>query len=162
NTPVASTSTSTSTRTAVPATSTLTRTNTPNVTATPCTDCDVKFKKPSPQQEDVDLTCNPDGTLHWTANLTNKPDHDDDPGCTLTVPFRASLQIKCQDNTPCSAQYGHDWLTVRVQYGSATLPPRQLVTRQGDFCFHFLSGTQNVHYEFALDSTRHDCDKRKK
>ncbi len=155
-------STSTSTRTPAQVSSTPTRTSTPNVTTTPCTECHVKFKKPSDAQDAVTLACNPDGTLHWTATLVNKPDYDEDPGCTLAIPYRATLQVKCNNNTPCKAAYGEGWRVVQVQRGTAVLPARRTVTLQGDFCFTMPAGVDKVHYEFSLDSARHECNKKKK
>ncbi len=144
---------------------TSTRTPTPNTTGTPCTDCYVKFVKPNPHQEEVSLSCNPDGTLHWTATMNNKPDHDNDPGCTLVAPYRVSLQVHCTgtDGAGCvGAAHGDGWTTVQVQRGAATLPPRQTVTFQDDFCYHWPSNADKVRIEFALDSARHECSKKKK
>lgn len=139
-----------------------TPTVTPNAAPETC-QCDVKLVRPSAHQDDVSLTCNADGTVHWAATLLNKPQRDDNPGCALMVPYQIALQVHCTDASNCTGGQSNGWVTVQTQRGTAVLPNRTQITLQGDFCYHWQDNkTDKLRYQFSFDTGNPECSKKKK
>ena len=127
NSPTASrTSTATRTRTA---TKTATRTSTATVTRTPvtCTTCTLDVTS-------VQIACNVDGTIHWTANVLNSAP------CQTKGAYAVPLVANLVDGTS---------LVVQVQLGTMTFQPGNNLV-QGDFCYQFTPTTQSVQAYFGL------------
>ncbi len=137
-----STSIVTATSTSTVVTTTHTRTPTPGVTGTPCDRCQAEVK-------DVTLACISDGTLYWSAVVKNNGQ------CTLTVPYRVTLQAKTRP--PHSR-----WVNVDAQRGNVSIPPRSQVVVFGTFCYPFPGNIDRLRAEFALDGTTHECMKKEK
>jgi hypothetical protein len=136
------TSTPTNTRTFTP---TNTRTNTPTVTNTPipglCTRCHLNISR-------VTISCNPDGTVHWTAEV-----HNEDR-CSRTEQWTATLQYKVGN--------GNNWFNGAVQHGTIFLPGKDKNTASGDFCFQFPPGTTKMRVVYKIDSPEEHCHPQKK
>lgn len=132
NTPVnsptyTSTATQTNVATGVPTgtatgtvTSTATSTRTPTPVGTPCSTCNVYFT-------DADVSCNTDGTVHWTFTVRNNGT------CDVTVPVKIRLQTR--------RGYSGRFVGVETITQILTFPPG-LTTREGDIC-HVFSPTES-------------------
>jgi hypothetical protein len=159
--------TRTITRTTVP-TFTAVRTNTPSVTRTrtasptitntpvpgTCTRCHLNINR-------MTISCNPDGTVHWTAEV-----HNEDR-CSRTENWTAKLQIKRMENdddddSPNSGDHESNWYTVATQHGTIFLPGKDKNTASGDFCFQFPPNATKMRVSFKIDSSEEHCHPQKK
>lgn len=115
----------------------LTPTITP--TATPTIDpthlCDLSVRT-------VVISCNPDGTEHWTARVRNSG------SWTVFDSWSAELQMKTGGNGP--------FMGVASQQGVSTFPPGDTVV-SGDFPYSFPPSTSVLKVEFALDTFDRNC-----
>jgi hypothetical protein len=140
NTPtntVTRTPTNTPTYTRTPTnTPTRTSTRTPTSTATPapCTTCSL-------QVTSVQISCNPDGTIHWTATVFNSA------ACQTTAAYGAVLWVH-PTGTPTPNP-----IPVRFQTGTTTFQPGTNVV-QGDFCY---PTSLSMHATFNLLSPSSNC-----
>jgi subtilisin family serine protease len=110
-------------------------TNTPTRTPTPCgvSNLDVT---------DVTITCNPDGTVHWTATVAN--------GSTCTVTgahWGAALEIR---------NGGGNFTPVRAQTGVVPFPPGNTAV-SGDFCYAFRPNTTGMRVAFGIAQPNSTC-----
>lgn len=111
-----------------PFTPTRTSTSTPTVTRTPCSVCDLRVS-------DVTVACNPDGTVHWTANVFNSG------SCTVAnAQWGAALETRIG---------GGNFHPIKAQSGVSTFPPGT-TTVSGDFCYAFLPNTTGMRVRFAV------------
>jgi hypothetical protein len=136
----------TATRTAIPPSATPTRTRVPpsaTATRTPtrtpvtCSVCNVYIA-------DVNIACNPDGSVHWDALVRNNA------ACTVVSPWRSDL--KQQRN------YSDHWTTVATQTGTASFPPGDTHVT-GDFApYVFPANTTFIRTRFRLTSSERACN----
>jgi hypothetical protein len=105
------TPTSTATATDTP-TDTPTSTATVTPTATPCSTCSLAVTQ-------VTLSCNPDGSVHWTAQVVNNG------ACAVTSYWGVVLAAQRANGT---------WQDAMQTGGRTTFPPR-LTTVGGDFAY---------------------------
>jgi hypothetical protein len=124
----------TATRTAVGATATRTPVR---ATATPqaCSVCNVYVP-------DVNIACNPDGTVHWTAVIRNNA------SCTVASPWKVELQVQ--------KNYG-GFTTVLTETGSGAFPPEDTLIG-GDFCYAAPANATNLRVRFSLTSSERSCN----
>ncbi len=138
-TPVATrTSTRTPTNTPVGTrTPTKTPTRVPTATRTPvtCSICNLYIP-------DVNIECNADGTVHWSAVVRNNA------SCTAVSPWRVQLQSQ--------RNYG-SFRTVQTQTGNGTFPPGDTLL-EGDFCATFAPDITFIRVAFALTSDDEFCN----
>src|SRR5262249_49801923 len=141
------TNTRTPTNTFTPA-PTNTNTNTPTVTNTPvpgqCTRCHININR-------MTIACNPDGTVHWTAEV-----HNEDR-CSRTENWTAMLQMKFFANGNES-----NWMIVGVEHGTIFLPGKDKNTSTGDFCFVYPSNATKTRVLYKIDSPEEHCHPSKK
>jgi hypothetical protein len=139
NTPVATrTSTRTPTNTPVGTrtpTKTPTRTATPTRTPVTCSICNLYIP-------DVNIECNADGTVHWSAVVRNNA------SCVAVSPWRVQLQSQ--------RNYG-SFRTVQTQTGNGTFPPGDTLL-EGDFCATFAPDITFIRVAFALTSDDEFCN----
>jgi hypothetical protein len=122
------TRTRTATRTGTPTrTATFTRTPTPTATPVPCQAC--------PVITGVTISCNPDGTVHWTATVRNGG------SCTVTMPWAVELQQRER------GEGGFEG--VHTQHGSRAFPPGVTIV-SGDICYNFPSDVSRIRVELSL------------
>ena len=137
-TPISGTATRTvrPTRTAtVTRTATATRTPTNTPTPTPCSVCNLYIP-------DVTLSCNLDGTVHWTATVRNNG------ACTVDTPWEVRLQAQ---------RNFHGFKDVGTVTGTGSFPPGDTVV-SGDLCEIFPADTTGVRAAFALTSAQRRCN----
>jgi len=137
-TPISGTATRTvrPTRTAtVTRTATATRTPTNTPTPTPCSVCNLYIP-------DVTLSCNLDGTVHWTATVRNNG------ACTVDTPWEVRLQAQ---------RNFHGFKDVGTVTGTGSFPPGDTVV-SGDLCEVFPADTTGVRAAFALTSAQRRCN----
>jgi hypothetical protein len=125
------TATRTATKTVTP-TVTVTRTRTPTPSA--CNLCSVSVTA-------ITISCNPDGTVHWTATIHNNS------SCLLQAVWGSSLEVR---------QGNGEFRIVRAQAGNGSFPPGDSVL-SGDFCYVFSPGTTAMRVETALASKDSTC-----
>jgi hypothetical protein len=130
NTPVPPTNTPTSTNTPLPPT------NTPTATATPapCAECALTVT-------DVNITCNADGTVHWTAVVFNASD------CALTSNWKTELQ---------SQKNGGAFKKVQQANSARSFAPGETVV-SGDMCEVFPSNITGIRADFELNVRGRSC-----
>jgi N-acetylneuraminic acid mutarotase len=130
------TRTATATRTAtVTRTPTRTRTPTNTPTPTPCSVCNLYIP-------DVTLSCNLDGTVHWTATVRNNG------ACTVDTPWEVRLQVQ---------RNYHGFKDTVTATGTGSFPPGDTVV-SGDLCEVFPANTTGVRAAFALTSAQRRCN----
>ncbi len=133
------TPTKTPTKTPVAGTRTPTKTPTrvPTATRTPvtCSICNLYIP-------DVNIECNADGTVHWSAVVRNNA------SCTAVSPWRVQLQSQ--------RNYG-SFNTVQTQTGNGTFPPGDTLL-EGDFCATFGPDVTFIRVAFALTSDDTACN----
>ena len=116
-------------------TPTRTPTNTKTPTPAPCNVCNL-------QVQQVTITCNANGTVHWTAQVLNTGT------CVVNNGWHADLQVK---------PHSGNFQVVQTQNGTTAFPPGQVTTLSGDFCYAFPSGTKSIRAAFSLDSNLNSC-----
>jgi hypothetical protein len=95
----------------------------------------------------VDVSCNPDGSVHWTAVVRNDGD------CTVVASWRSTLQQHARGQG--------SYTSVAVEQGAQSFPPGN-TTVEGDFCYDFPSSVNKMRVEFAIDNNNEDCRLKKK
>ena len=115
--------------------------STPTATSTsvPCSTCNIEVMS-------VDIGCNPDGTVHWTASVRNKGQ------CTASNGYTADLQVK---------RGGGGFVSVAQQRGAGSFPPGTS-TAMGDICYSFTPDITAMRVEVTIDSTNPRCVPNKK
>jgi hypothetical protein len=98
------------------------------------------------------IACNPDGTVHWTAEVNNQD------RCSRTENWTAMLQVK----TGVGGGNESNWMTVEVEHGVIYLPGKDKATASGDFCFVYPSNTTKQRVVFKIDSPEEHCHPSKK
>jgi hypothetical protein len=91
---------------------------------------------------EVTLTCNLDGTVHWTATVSNNA------SCTVNTPWEVRLQAQRRNGA------FKDVITVA---GSGSFPPGDTVV-SGDLCEVFPANTTAIRAAFALTSDQRRCN----
>jgi hypothetical protein len=91
---------------------------------------------------DVNIACNPDGTVHWTAMIRNNA------SCTVSSPWKVELQVQ--------KNYGR-FTTVLTQTGSGVFPPDDTLIG-GDFCYAAPANATNLRVRFTLTSSERACN----
>lgn len=135
NTPVPPTRTQTQVVGTATRTRTSTRTSTPTRTPTPCSVCNLYVA-------DVSISCNPDGTVHWTAVVRNNST------CFVTSGWKTTLQTQ------------KNWGGFRngqQQTGSVRFAPGDTVV-SGDMCQVFAANTTSIRTEFELNTGNRRCN----
>jgi len=141
NTPVpTATNTTPPTSTSVP-TDTPVPTNTPVPTQTPvaCSVCGMEVTQ-------VTVSCNLDGTVHWTATVHNKY------ACTGVQEWVTGLEIKTRTG---------GYTTGTTQRGTGTFPPGY-TTISGDICYPFTPDITSMRIDTAIDPNNARCKPHKK
>jgi hypothetical protein len=146
NTAVVPTRTPTNTPTNTAVAPTRTPTNTPTKTRVPatatrtpvtCSVCNVYIA-------DVNISCNLDGSVHWSAVVRNNGD------CTVYSPWRTDLQQQ--------RNYSDTFTNVDKQTGNGVFPPGDTLV-SGNFPVHnFPADTTFIRVQFALTSDEVECN----
>jgi hypothetical protein len=90
----------------------------------------------------VTLACNADGTLHWTATVSNSG------SCTVTAPWRADLQAQRNRGS---------FHTVTTVLGSGSFPPGETVV-SGDICYVVPRSAPELRAQFSVAGRQHGCN----
>jgi hypothetical protein len=110
---------------------------TPTRTPIACSVCNVYIA-------DVNIACNPDGSVHWDALVRNNA------ACTVVSPWRSDLQQQ--------RNYSDHWTTVATQTGTASFPPGDTHVT-GDFApYVFPANTTFIRTRFRLTSSERACN----
>src|SRR5690349_17428878 len=102
--------------------------------AAPCTVCNLSVGV-------VTLTCNPDGSVAWTATVANNS------ACAVPDGYTLALQAKTGSGP---------YRTVATQAGSASFAPGN-TTVSGSLCYAFAPNTRQMRVSFALDPAGKQC-----
>src|SRR5947209_3990231 len=89
----------------------------------------------------VTITCNPDGSVGWTATVRNGGT------CSVTAGWNASLQVHLSSNPP------GQFKTAAIQPGSSTFPAGASTTVSGRFCYAPPSNANNIKVQFDVDTS---------
>jgi hypothetical protein len=91
---------------------------------------------------DVTLTCNLDGTVHWTATVHNNG------SCTVDTSWQVRLQVQ---------RNYHGFKDTVAATGMGSFAPGDTVV-SGDLCDVFPANTTGVRAAFALTSDQRRCN----
>ena len=131
--PGSGTTTPVASRTATPAT---TRTATRTATPEECSTCNVYISN-------VDVNCNTDGTIHWSAELTNNAD------CTVSAPWKAELQIRTGNNGR--------YRTLATQRGTGSYTPGTSMV-SGNVCTTLRPNVTSIRVVFTVTGNEEKCN----
>ncbi len=103
--------------------------------ASACDICNAYFSN-------VTATCQPDGTVHWTATVTNNDD------CTTTSGYNAMLLVQ--------RNYGNYNVVINEHHGAMNFPPGD-TTFSGDFNYAFPPDATGAEVIIQFDTSGQGC-----
>jgi hypothetical protein len=92
---------------------------------------------------EVTISCNPDGTVHWTTIVRNSSN------CAVAGTYwGAVLEVRRNGSS--------NYLHVKADGGRLTFAPGNTIL-SGDFCYAFPGNTAAMRVRFGLADTVHNC-----